>query len=59
MLYSLKKFKKSNRQTKFFILMAIIYLSAVLWTTVQAFSRLSYSRSDAVKPIIILNENQS
>jgi len=39
--------------------MAVIYLAAMLWTTLQAYSRLSYSRSDAVKPIIIQNKNQS
>jgi len=56
MWQTVKKFKNSNRQTKFFIFMAVIYLGAMLWTTSQVYSRLSYSRSHAVKPIIILND---
>ena len=55
----LKKFRQINRQTKLFIFMAFIYLAALLWTTLQAYSRLGYSRSDAVKPIIIQNDSQS
>gem|GEM_PF-3138537 len=57
MWQQLRKFKNSNRQTKFFILMGVIYLSAMLWTTIQAYSRLSYNRSDAEKPIVIQNKN--
>jgi hypothetical protein len=50
---ALKMFIHSHRQTKFFILMWAIYLIAIVWTTVQAYARLSYSRSDMTPPIII------
>jgi hypothetical protein len=46
-----RKFKESHRQTKYFVLMYVIYLAALIWTTVQAYARLEYSRSDAKKNI--------
>lgn len=39
--------------------MAFIYLGIMIWTTVQAYARLSYSRSDVVKPIMIQTPDQS
>lgn len=53
MWQAIKSFKDSNRQTKFFIFMGAIYLLALGWTTVQAYARLTYSRSDLNPPIII------
>lgn len=53
MWQTLKAFIKSNRQTKFFIFMWALYMLTIVWTTVQAYARLSYSRSDLVTPIII------
>lgn len=53
MWHMLKRFKNSHRQTKFFIFMWAIYMIAIAWTTVQAYARLSYSRSDLTPPIII------
>ena len=51
-------FIKSDRQTKYLILMLLIYMTALIWTTLQSFARLEYSRSDAPPtPIIISNEN--
>jgi len=50
---ALKLFKNAHRQTKFFILMWAIYLLALAWTTVQAYARLAYSRSDLQPPIVI------
>lgn len=51
---ALKKFKESHRQTKFFIITLAIYMLAMIWTTIQAYARLEYSRSgDQAKPIII------
>lgn len=52
----IKKFMNADRQTKFFIIMTVIYMGALLWTTIQSFSRLTYSRSDAEKPIVIPNK---
>ncbi len=49
----IKMFIESNRQTKFFIFMVALYLLAILWTTIQAYARLEYSRSDISKPIMI------
>lgn len=43
----------SHRQTKFFILMIAIYMIALAWTTIQAYARLAYSRSDLQAPIVI------
>lgn len=54
MLELVRQLKQANRQTKFFILMAVIYLGAIIWTTVQSYARLEYSRTDKEwDPIII------
>jgi len=53
MLQAIRSFKNSNRQTKFFILMGAIYMLALVWTTFQAYARLTYSRSDLNPPIVI------
>jgi hypothetical protein len=50
---ALKMFKKAHRQTKFFIFMWAIYMIALVWTTVQAYVRLAYSRGDLIPPIVI------
>lgn len=50
---TLKVFKNSHRQTKFFVLMIAIYMVAMAWTTIQSYMRLVYSRSDVSTPIII------
>jgi hypothetical protein len=47
------KFFKASWQTKLFVLNMAIYAVAIIWTTVQAYARLEYSRSDFKKPIII------
>jgi len=47
-------FINSGKQTKFFIFMTALYMIAIAWTTVQAYARLEYSRSDYSKPILIL-----
>jgi hypothetical protein len=58
MTETIKMFKQSNRQTKFFIFMCALYTLALIWTTVQAYARLEYSRSNEQKSIqvLILNE---
>ena len=48
-----RKFYTANKQTKYIILMAFIYVTALVWSTLQAYARLEYSRSDRHKPIII------
>lgn len=53
MWQTIKKFKEANRQTKFFIFMWALYMVAIVWTTIQAYSRLEYSRTDSAKPIVI------
>lgn len=53
MWQTVKMFKNAHRQTKFFIFMWAIYMIALGWTTVQAYSRLTYSRSDMIPPIVI------
>lgn len=50
---AIRSFKNSNRQTKFFILMWAIYMAALAWTTIQAYARLTYSRSDLSAPTVI------
>lgn len=60
MWQAIKRFKNSSRQTKIFILMGALYMIAMIWTTVQAYARLNYSRSDA--PSIVIqtpNQNQT
>lgn len=53
MWQSIRALIHSNRQTKYLILMVAIYTIALAWTTVQAYARLAYSRSDLQEPIII------
>lgn len=53
MWQSLKLFKNAHRQTKFFIFTFAIYMIAIIWTTLQAYARLEYSRSGNSKPIVI------
>ena len=50
---AIKLFKCSHYQTKFFIFMWVLYVATLAWTTVQAYARLAYSRSDLEKPTII------
>lgn len=53
MWQALKRFKESHLQTKFFILTLALYLLTLIWTTVQAYARLEYHRTDPAKPIFI------
>lgn len=53
MLTLIRRFKESNRQTKYFILTWAIYIIALIWSTLHAYARLEYSRSDAAKTIVI------
>jgi hypothetical protein len=53
MWQALKMFKNAHRQTKLFVLMWAIYMIALGWTTVQAYARLAYSRSDLAPPVVI------
>lgn len=50
---ALKMFKRSHPQTKFFIFMWALYMVAIIWTTIQAYARLEYSRTGIDKPIVI------
>ena len=50
---AISSFISSNWQTKIFIMMSAVYMIALLWTTVQAYVRLEYNRSDFKKPIMI------
>lgn len=47
------QFKQKNWQMILFYVNVAIYFGALVWTTVQAYARLEYSRSDYKKPIII------
>lgn len=58
MWQTFKRFKNANRQTKVFVLMGALYMAAMIWTTAQAYARLSYSRSDE-KPTVIQTKNQN
>lgn len=49
MLLWFRQFMSSGRQTKYFILTIAIYMIAIVWSTVQAYARLQYSRSDIAK----------
>lgn len=42
----INKLKAIDRQTIYFILMTLIYMIALAWTTLQSYVRLEYSRSD-------------
>lgn len=50
------QFKSSRRQTKYFILTLLIYMIALVWTTLQSYARLDYSRSDEAKDSTLENE---
>jgi hypothetical protein len=50
---AIKIFKNSHRQTKFFVFTLLLYMIALIWTTLQAYARLEYSRTDMSKTIII------
>jgi len=50
---AIKMLSSSNRQTKYFIFTLVLYMVAIIWTTLQAYARLEYSRSDFSKPILI------
>jgi hypothetical protein len=51
--------KISHRQTQYFIFTLVIYMTAIIWTTIQAYARLAYSRSDERPPVIIETRNPS
>ena len=53
MWQAIKMFKGANRQTKYFVFTLVLYTVALIWTTLQAYARLEYSRSDVSKPILI------
>lgn len=53
MWQAIKMFKASNKQTKYFIFTLALYMIALIWTTLQAYARLEYSRSDLSRPILI------
>lgn len=53
MWQAIKRFSASNRQTKYLVLTFLLYIIALMWTTVQAYARLEYSRSDISRPILI------
>jgi hypothetical protein len=50
---ALKSFKQAHYHTKIFILMGVIYMLALMWTTSQAFLRLIYGHSDLHSPTVI------
>lgn len=57
---AMKTFKGSHPQTKFFIFNLAIYMIAIIWTTIQAYARLEYSRTGVPnKPIIIQYQEKS
>lgn len=53
MWQAIKMLTLSHRQTKYFIITVLIYMLALIWTTLQSYARLEYSRTDTSKPIII------
>lgn len=53
MWQAMKLLITSNRQTKYFIFTLFLYMIALLWTTIQAYARLEYSRSDISRPVLI------
>lgn len=42
----LKQFREASWQTKLFILTFLLYMGAMAWTTIQAYARLEYSRTE-------------
>lgn len=56
MWQAIKSFNSAHRQTKFFIITVAIYMIALIWTTIQAYARLEYSRTGISKPIVIQAE---
>lgn len=58
MIKMLQSLKEAHPQTKFFILMVVIYIGALVWTTAQSYARLQYSRSDKAHGPIIISQEQ-
>ena len=50
---AIKMFKNAKFQTKFFIFTFALYMIALFWTTIQAYARLEYSRTEVSRPIMI------
>lgn len=46
MQQEIKTKMKISWQTFLFIFMLVLYMAAIVWTTVQTYARLSYNRSD-------------
>jgi hypothetical protein len=59
MWQALKKINDANKQTKYFILMFLIYIVALAWSTLQSFARLEYSPTGESKPIVIQQPSQN
>ena len=59
MLEAIKKLIRADRQIKYFILMALIYMVALIWTTLQSYARLEYSRSDRPETTAIQEPGKS
>jgi hypothetical protein len=53
MLKTIKMFLSSNKQTKYFVFTLVLYMVALIWTTIQAYARLDYSRTGTSQPILI------
>ncbi len=50
MLAWIKQYNAAKPQTKYFILTWIVYSIAIIWTSVQAYARLEYSRTQFQAP---------
>lgn len=48
MIRWLSSYRQASPQTKYFIWTWVIYSIAIIWTTVQAYARLEYSRTQVI-----------
>ena len=55
MLEAIRQFKNAHPQTKIFILMLVIYMGAIIWTTIQSYARLQNTGATKCAIPIIIN----
>lgn len=59
MRQALKSLFAADLQTFFFILTTAIYIIAILWTTIQSYARLEYSRTGSAQSTAVQSHKPS
>lgn len=59
MFDTLKNLFLARRQTIYYIIMFVIYAVVIIWTTLQSYARLEYSRTGSPEQIQIQQKHES